>query len=366
MLIYLTNSLIVDSQDNCYNNIRIAVKNIAWAVIESKHILRGDYEILCKMRDIFKFDIDIYPLFRKLCIDYSTHTIPETIHNYVEVVRDNPIRREYGGVCIKQVTYEYFLDSSKVQAMNLVLEDDDDDIIYNMMINWYLKEVRINTNISYSVVHGGGGNVVDVAKKHIKNGIMAICITDADKRFPEQKIKSDSCCAKCAKLQENGGIYYHYFPNVLELENLIPLNYIDSLDWSGKQSAQDKKNFDILRDCATSEKILRYFDYKEGIKKKLIESEIENKKEYYEYAKLCCEQNLELLGDCTFDSYYANLKDDACVYPRLRKRIIPDIKSLLKKSRPDPVLMNFQKDEWLKMAALLVDLFCARNKESLM
>lgn len=81
---------------------------------------------------------------------------------------------------------------------------------------------------------------------------------------------------------------------------------------------------------------------------------------------MCCEQNLELLGDCTFDSYYANLKDDAYVYPRLRKRIIPDIKCLLKKGKISPALMNFQKEEWLRMAAFLVDMFCARNEEPLL
>ena len=366
MLIYLTNSLIVDSQDSCYNNIRIAIRNIAWAVIESKHILRGDYEVLCSMRDIFKSDIDIYPLLKKLCLEYSTHTISSEIHHYVEVVKDSPVYRENDGYFVTQVSYKYFLDSLKVQPMNFILEDEDDDIIYNLIINWYIKEKNINTNISYAIVHGGGGNIIDVAKRYIKDGNMAVCITDPDLHFPEQKIKSDSSCAKCARLCATGGIYYHYYPNVHEIENLIPLNYIDSLDWHLKQNELDKAAFDKLRNGATSEKILQFFDYKEGIKKKSIEEETERKAEYYAYAKLCCEQNIELLDGQEFDEYYQKLDNKDYVYPRLRKRIIPDLKTLFAGMLPKPHLMNFQKEEWTKMADLLVDLFCARNKESLL
>ena len=93
MLIYLTNSLIVDPQDKHYNRIRIAIRNIALAVIESKHLLRGDYEVLYRMYEIFRSDVDISPLFRKLYLEYATHTIPDSIRNYVEVVKESPIRR---------------------------------------------------------------------------------------------------------------------------------------------------------------------------------------------------------------------------------------------------------------------------------
>lgn len=366
MLIYLTNSLIVSLHDSCYNNIRIAIKNIAWAVIESKHILRGDYEILCSMRDLFKSDVDIYPLLNKLCVEYSTHTIPSDIHHYVEVVKEAPINREDGGSYIKQVTYEYFLDSLKVQPMNFILEDEDDDIVYRLIINWYIKEKNINTNISYTIVHGGGVNIVDVAQRYIRDGIMAVCITDPDLRFPEQKIKNNSSCKQCARLSAIGGIYYHYYPNVHEIENLIPLNYIDLLDWHLKQNEMDKKAFDKLRNCVASEKILQFFDYKEGITKHLIEEEIEGKDEYYGYAKLCCEQNIELLGGKEFDEYYHKLGNKDNVYPRLRKRIMHDMKDLFAGTLPEPNLMNFQKEEWTKIAELLVDLFCARNKESML
>lgn len=365
MLIYLTNSLIVDPQDKHYNSIRIAIRNIALAVIESKHLLRGDYEVLCSMCDIFKSDVDIFPLFRKLSIEYATHTIPNSIRNYVEVVKENPIRRYTDSFCIDQVAYEYFMDTLKVQPMNFILEDDDDNIIYELIVNWYIKEKQLNTNTSYSIVHGGGNNILDVVNKHIKQGYMAVCITDPDLHFPEQTIKNDSCCAKCARMNAKGGIYYHYYPKVHEMENLIPLNYIDCMDWHLKQNALDKAAFEKLSNCEKREEILKFFDYREGIKKEQIENTAQ-RDNFYEYAKLCCEQNLELLAGLTFEEYYDQLQGKDYVYPRLKKRIIPEIKQLLEHPMPDPSLMNFQKEEWLKIGEFLVGLFCARNKETLL
>ena len=366
MLIYLTNSLIIDPKDSSYNNIRIAIRNIAWAVIESKHILRGDYEILCSMRDLFKSDIDIFPLFRKLCLEYSTHTIPNIVTNYVEVVKENPTDRRVNVISIKQVTYEYFMDSIKVQPMNLILEDDDDDIIYRLIVNWYIQKNNLKTNIAYTNIHGGGGNVVDVVKKYIRKGLMAICITDSDMHFPGQTIKRDSSSSQCQRLHVINGIYYHHTLDVQEMENLIPLNYIDNLDWHFEQNKQDKKAFDKLRNSDVCEEILTFFDYKEGIKKSMIEDEVSGKDKYCAYAKLCCEQYPELMGNRSFEEYYANLDRKDYVYPRLKKRIMPEIKEFLENGVPEPSLMNFQKKEWEKIGNLLMNLFCARSKESLL
>lgn len=365
MLIYLTNSLIVDPQDKHYNRIRIAIRNIALAVIESKHLLRGDYEVLYRMYEIFRSDVDISPLFRKLYLEYATHTIPDSIRNYVEVVKESPICRDADSFYINQVTYEYFMDTSKVQPMNFILEDDDDEIIYKLIVNWYIKEKQLNTNTSYSIIHGGGNNILDVVNKYVRKGYMSVCITDPDLHFPEQTIRNDSCCAKCAHINAVGGIFYHYYPKVHEMENLIPLNYIDCMDWHLKQNALDKAAFEKLRNSEKREEILKFFDYREGIKKEQIENTAQ-RDNYYEYAKLCCEQNLELLAGRTFEEHYNLLQDKDCVYPRLRKRIIPEIKQLLMHPMPDPSLMNFQKEEWLKIGELLVGLFCARNKETLL
>lgn len=48
---------------------------------------------------------------------------------------------------------------------------------------------------------------------------------------------------------------------VHEVENLVPLNYIDKLDWN-ENNRYKKAGLDYLRDNAHTESIIKYFDFK--------------------------------------------------------------------------------------------------------
>lgn len=77
MLIYLTNSLIVDEKDTRLDDIKRCAKYLAMAMIEHNHIVRGDYEVLEWLAEITaQYDNDSYNVYSRLSKRFSTYVIP--------------------------------------------------------------------------------------------------------------------------------------------------------------------------------------------------------------------------------------------------------------------------------------------------
>lgn len=363
MLLYLTNSLIVDNESEQFVGIKKAVRYIAMSVLESKHMLRGDYEVLGFFEAVFREDEDIFPVFHELVSKYSTYTVPRDICRYVEVVMGGFAKVERDGHCIRQMPYDYFDDSMKIQAMTLVTEDEADCALFEYIIKYYLKIHNLHYNYCFTS-QGGGGSRTDVTVKScLASGKMVTCITDSDQRYEGQPLDSDSCAVKCSKIKDLNRIYYFLMLPVLEVENLIPLNHINKLDWSQEQNKKDKAAFDKLCNNAHSELILPYFDMKEGIKKETIDRLGEG---MVEFAAMCCHCNPNIMSGRGFHSYVSGLLPESMVYPRLKKRLMVDLAPLYKQNHmPDPELMGFQLDAWETVAKLLLDTTCARKKEAI-
>lgn len=363
MLFYLTNTLIVDKESPQFQDIRRSVRYIAMAVWESKHMLRGDYKVLEFFEKEFKNDNQIFPVFNKLVSRYSTYTVPNDICRYVEVINGACSDYEKAGHKIKQMPYTYFDDSMKVQAMTVMAEDEDDCHLFEYIIKHHLKINHLNYNYCFTRQGGGGSRIDKAVKTCLHAGKMVTCITDSDQRYKNQPLDPHSCGAKCGKIKAVGKIYYFLMLPVLEVENLVPMNHLDLLDWHLEQNRKDKDAFDMLRNNAHSELILPYFDMKEGIKKDLVEKlgfEMEK------FAAMCCCCNPDIMGGRSFHTYIAELDSISRVYPRLRKRLMGDLAPKYREGNvPEPELMDFQIEAWNDIAKLLLDTTCARKKEAI-
>ncbi len=363
MLFYLTDSLIVDRTSPQFTGIRKAAWYIAISVLESKHLLRGDYDVLKFLEKVFENDEEIYPLFHQLVARYSTYTVPDDICRYIEVVNGECNEFKGGGHQIKQLPYTFFDDSKKVQAMTVVTEDEDDCALFGYMIRHYQKVNHLNYHCCFSQQGGGGSRTDTAVKTCLKDGKMVTCITDSDQRYEGQPLDSKSCGVKCSKIKAFDKIYYFLRLPVLEVENLIPLNHFNMLDWSRDENRKDKEAFDKLCNNAHSELILPYFDIKEGIKKEYI---LQYGTGMEKYAAMCCYCNPSIMKGKQFHQYVNDLDNDELVYRRLRKRPMGELAPLYRKDEvPEPELMNFQLEAWTEIASLLLDATCARYKEAI-
>lgn len=372
MILYLTNSLRIrgDEDSEYLRRYKHCIRNIANAVIEGSHILRGEYEILCDCRKMFEGDDEFEIFFRGMVNNYFTMTIPPEITYYVEIVRENPEEREDNGCIIAQKCIEDFYMSSSLLCCQLVCEDENDCKFYKFIADWYIKKNRLNYHLNISEEGGGGGRTIDKVKKHLRDRRICLCVVDTDRKYPEMEINFKS--KECMKIDNHKCGYRCLIINVHEIENLLPLNYIDEVistspKYKWPMSQLQKKHFDYLSQSDEVESILPYFDYKKGIKKTL---DLLNDTNYQSYAKLCWQQNPEISKGQTFEGFLNTLTSNNIIYYKLSESISSDTLDYIKKSKDndslkEPILLRFQEIEWCRIARELMNWGCSRIPEGI-
>lgn len=360
MLIYLTNSLIVDDDDERLGDIKRCAKYLALAMIEHNHLIRGDYDVLKWLSKIMVgFDEDSVKVYMRLYKRFSTYVIPSCLHFYIEVVVEMPSIDcvSHAGVKVKPVHYTYFLNSSKVQIMPFIGEDTADCIFYIHIGKHYLAEHHINLLLRLRNEKGNGSGIVSATTEYVQAHKPVISIIDSDKKYPSQPIDPKSTYAKCNEVWSNynkvNEIFSFLVVETQEIENLIPYNYIDELDlWEG-QCSQNKVAFDKLYNSPNCEVILCYYDLKNGLTKK---DDMNTDGDFLDYAVMCSSC---LDENCTKDTIKAtNNNYELC--PRLHRSLLKKTNEYIQQHELlHPVLLRFQQREWDRIGAMLLDMCCA-------
>lgn len=367
MLFYLTNSLIASPEDADYNEIRKCVRKLATAVTESKHLLMGDYEVIRHFNQIFRTAEDEESrLFNRLELHEAFRSIPQEITYYVEIVRDNPLDTRFdGSLSIAQIKYDNFDDSRATQETVLLGEDTRDCEFYEHIYRWYVRMHK--PTLLYHKMDatlGAGGHTSDQILKVRKNKRPCLAIVDTDKKYPSHVVDANTTCKKCQSIKENK-IYKLHILQVQEIENLLPLEYIE---WNRFNDVGliNKQHFDKLLNNAHTEYILQFLDLKEGIKKKNISGDYL----YKTFAMYCFIHNdLINLGQ-SFDEYLASINDEDYIQRPLQSSLMKHVlEEVLKKEKQgivlSPYLFDYQETEWKNIGQLLLDWGCARSNEAI-
>lgn len=368
MLFYLTNTLIVDKTDPSFHKIKRAVRNLAVAATEGKHIVLGDINAVNFFFDIFRYnEDDISVFFNKLKQNLATSTIPSGITMYVEVVNGKKRKRISKRCEIKQVDYSHFLDTACIQATTFLCEDIEYDCqFYKFILQWFINNLHENVNTNLNDSHGGGNQIGRILRNCVKKGLACLCIIDTDISFPGQPMPNHGTAYECIGIKR-GKLEELLLLNVHEAENLLPFNYIELVP--DHLLPPDKKNsFRKLYESTDAESILRYFDFKTGLLKK--EKMIEHAK-FVNFAKKVCEANPEILTGVTFDEYYSSKQPKDELYPGVANRILKftleAIKDSMKKdSLPPPKLMKYQMDEWNRVGQAMLNFCCSERVENML
>lgn len=367
MLFYLDNSLIVDASHREFRPILRSVHNLAAQAVEGKHLLLGDVEVIDHFRVVFEKDVIVGLLFQKLASNMAINTVPSSITFYMEIIRGANNQRVNNGVTIYQMNYTHFsfLDASGQTIA--IGEDLNDVIVYEHILKWFINKIHTNLHYSLHPLSGNGRNTFRVVQNELNSKHITICIIDTDKRYPNDTPKSNSTYSLCLPVG-NGVPFYQFVPlNVHEIENIIPLNYIDSLDIWTTGTANDvrnKKAFDFLRTQAND--LLPYFDYKKGIHNN---SDLTSNSDYLDYAEKCFLSNTDKSSAYVdFATYISGISDNGIVYEQLLSGsgIITRIVSLIESPTcPTPVLEAFQEAEWCIIGQKMLNWCIARYREDL-
>ena len=252
---------------------------------------------------MFEGDDEFYMFFRSLVNNYATLTIPPDITYYVEVVKENPEEKEIDGCIIAQRVLDDFYLSDSLLCCQLVCEDENDCKLYKFIAEWYLNKENLRYKLKLSEEGGGGGRTIEKVLKHLEANRICLCIVDTDQRFPEMSINEKS--QACKRLDNKKCGYRCLVINVHEIENILPINYIDDLiatdyRYHWDKSQEFKRHYDYLSHSTEVDSILPFFDYKKGIKKN---EEFIASDDYKRYGELCWKQNPEINTGTSFDEY---------------------------------------------------------------
>lgn len=370
MILYLTNDLRSCREGGIIENtsFKHAIKNIANAFYEGKHVLRGDLEILQDCLNMFLYDDEIAPIFNSLVQNYATMTIPSDITYYIEIVKENPAERIEGHCVVAQRCISDFENTDACLASQLACEDLNDCVFYRFVLDWYVQENNLKYNVNLNDLHGGGGRTIDNVTKHwIEMKQEVLCIVDTDRKYPNMPLDKNKCPYKCKKFDKNRAGYRCIDIDVQEIENLVPLNYIDNLTYKYPLNIKYKRHFDYLRNNNDTEELLRFFDCKNGI---LQSDSLRKDKNYHAFAEKCWKLNPEICKTESFDDYLDGLQKEDNVYERLNSCLMRDILSYVKDAKkesnlPAPNLLNFQLNEWNRIGKEMVNWGCARIPEGI-
>lgn len=368
MLFYLTDSLIVEETDPLYKGIYKAVHNLATQVVDGNHLLTASYAAIKYFRSVFRSDPIIGLFFNDLFQNFATIGIPDDLKFYIEIVKEQPACRNEHGRSICQKLYSYYLRIDVSNKANLIGEDLNDTLLYIHVLVWYIRQLNANYSFAFHTINGGGKNTYRVINNELESNHIIICIIDTDKKYATCPPEVDGTYYNCIHRVNTTVCEYRLLPlEVHEIENIVPLNYIDSFDnWTNGNAndARKKRAFDFLRNNA--EGILPYFDYKKGIK---YDDMFRKTPDYREFAKLCYMANEDKVRkEPSFDAFVSGLNNKDEIYPNLiggsgtLTRALELIKS---ESCPQPMLLDFQRRNWEVIGQNLLDWGIARKAEGI-
>lgn len=362
MLFYLTDTLIVDKDDVRYKDVYRCVRNLAIAADECRHELMGDLMVLSHWREHLGND-PVAAVLANLVNNFSTTTIPSCLTEYVEVVLDNPHHRMVREMHIYQLGYASFTSSESTSCTHLIGEDENDGRLYGHILNWFKRRENISANTSYSNINGGGRNTNRTFTTHIGQGHISVCIVDNDRRYPNAN--EGETARTCRSVVSSLPLSRLKVIDVLEIENLIPKDIIDNLEWT-VANQKNKVEFDDLYENIPDKEMLRYVDLKSGYTK---HREYSHNYQWVDFAKYCCECNISIPEEKrnNFDEAFQNAPVNEIFMHGLSRTLHREALEYLD-SHPDysPAdFLQFQLDEWREIGQLTLNTCICRNAEAL-
>lgn len=368
MLLYLTDSLIVDKADAEYEGILNSAKYLALAYMEKSHLLRGDYNVLEWLsRQFADTDQTTYKVYRQLEKYYSTFTIPNFIRIYVQVTRSMPHTdciKDRNGIVVRPICYKYFYESSKIQKMVVVGEALHDLKFYKFITERYMAVHNINALLEINCENGGGTGVAQTTRKYKDKHCMAASIIDSDSKYKGHKAADGTTRCICEKewLSYNltNEIFFSKILEVQEIENLIPKGYIDRMDiWTG-QNKENKEVYDRLFEGDTSDCILPYYDLKNGLVK---DNNMWRDEKYVDYVLECC----KCLGLVYTKEDIETFPNGKVICKGLHKGLLKKTLECIEQGKLDNVLLDslkpYQIQGWRDVAVFLLNMGCVEKKE---
>lgn len=206
---------------------RRALANLGLAHREGKHVLLFSAQFQKRLRQLHPWlGSDVSEIYRPSSVDRDyAAALREQVGVYVEVLGSSPAHELSRAPRVFHVGLNYFSDSLRIQATQLVGEDQRDAEIYTKLARAYAS--RRSLHLSFRRVAGGGISTGRVFRACGKEGI-TLCIADTDASAPDAPLKKTAHEARIARdaLHADAHVADLELLPCHELENLLPESLI--------------------------------------------------------------------------------------------------------------------------------------------
>ena len=223
------------------------------------------------------------------------------VNKYVNVVNEKNKTQNSDDEKEYKVTLQELAKSDISDYTDLVTENIIDAGFYKLIARYYIKseDKLAKHKVEFNPVQGGGSTIADVIKqKATDKKRLFFCIVDSDKKYPNCKNGSTFKHVNdfLKETKEEG--WQVRFLDVHEIENLLPICWIEKCTKDIKTSTETIKFLKHLIEedkNKHNDKAVYYFDMKDGIKN-YNEATDEFKRFWKPYLKSHC-SNLDILED---------------------------------------------------------------------
>jgi hypothetical protein len=270
MLIFLHDSIGESVANESLSETEISgLEDIASVIRTGEHLVIGGFSSLKQLRSAMHLGASARAAYAGVLSRYSQlNSVIDKVSVYAEVIcgEGEPYIDESSGQRVIKIPLSFVTRMNLKSPVEIIFEDMGDSNIYEIISRWHTeKTFGVGLlNRRYRPIHGGGGRTCVVYQgAQDLNNIFCICVTDTDKKYP-----AADCGPTSVRVREVDDVLkvltFHLDLNFHEIENLLPLSFLES-------NASSRHAVEIINKLRLAEangypEAKLFLDFKQGIK----------------------------------------------------------------------------------------------------
>ena len=352
-----------------------ALNTLAYNREKGRNFIFAEKEVLDILKEKDCLDSSAQKVFKSLFNNSSENKLYfESVNKYINIVEkidgDRVVKVNDKEEC--KVKLEELSSNNMTDITIIITENRDDYELYKLIAKYYAKSKRIKTSIWFDLKLGGGSTTsktleyeIETNKEFETNKKLCLCIVDSDIKFLNGPAGDTKKSVEEFIKKKTQDFWKVIFLDVHEIENLLPICWMEKCTTDIKTSSETIKFLKYLTDKEKEHKAIYYFDIKNGIKKEKFickdKKSVEKMKKFRkdeEYRKFC----ISYLKDYGIE--IDKIKDEHIINGLSTKILSKVVKECIEKNWLDELnpIDEHLKEKWASVGKDVFSWGCVGNR----
>lgn len=356
-MIFKIDESCLEAIDKLNNDAISALEMLALNRKKGKNIIFAEKCVLEVLKECACFSLPVKFLFRSLLNNAIENKLYfKGVNKYINIVNKidgNRVGKKDNNVEEFKVTLDELSQVDISDYTEFITENQDDAEFYKLITRYYVKSksIKVSSEFDFELKPGGGDTIAKILELEIKNKRrLLLCIVDSDIKYPSAGKGSTIEHVEGVIEKEKEGFWKVIFLDVHEIENLLPLCWVEECTEDTVTSSDTIKFLRYLIETDKNrdkDKAIYYFDMKKGIEgKRYICSDTEDENKMKEYRK---NENFRKFWTTYLKGYgiaMDNLKSGDII-SGFGNKVLSKVLEKYEKEREFPKIDKYIEDRWL-------------------